>query len=225
MAKLVLSSKRLQVNKSNATISLIIGLASFFVVFSLIGARGLLVRSSYQSGVIEEKEKAADQLKANIESVDQLLSAYQEFVQEPVNIIGGTAVGTGDRDGDNARIILDALPSSYDYPALTTSLEKMVTSQGLKFDNITGIDDEVAQAEPDTENKPIEMPFEIAVMGGYDSQTRLIDLFDRSIRPLKTSVLTLTAEGEGGEVKLEIKGTSYYVPEKKLNITKKDVDR
>lgn len=224
MAKLVLSNKRLQVNKANATVSLVIGLASFFVVFSLIGARGLLIRSSYQSKVIDEKEKAAEHLQANIKSVDQLLSAYREFVEEPVNIIGGSATGSGDRDGDNARIILDALPSSYDYPALTTSLEKMVASQGLVFDNITGVDDEVAQAERSAEDKPIEMPFEIAVMGGYDPQTKLIDLFDYSIRPIKTSVLTMTAEGASGEVKLEIKGTSYYLPEKKLNITKKDVE-
>lgn len=223
MAKLVLSSKRLQVNKANATVSLIIGLASFFVVFSLIGARGLLVRSSYQSKVIKEKEKAADQLKTNIQSVDQLLSAYQEFVQEPVNIIGGSAAGAGDRDGDNARIILDALPSKYDYPALTTSLEKMVAAQGLLFDNIAGTDDEVAQSQSASSNEPTEMPFEIAVMGGYDSQSRLIDLFDRSIRPLKISVLSMSAEGQNGEVKLEVKGNSYYLPEKKLNITKKDV--
>src|SRR5574338_279847 len=110
-----ISTKRILIDKANSTIVLAVGIAAFLTVFSMVSSKALLSRRAYQSKVIELQEKARDQLNAN----------YQAFVDRPENIIQGSSTGKGERDGDNAKIVLDALPSVYDFPGLTSSLEKI----------------------------------------------------------------------------------------------------
>ncbi len=149
MAKVHLPSgfptKRLIINKANATMVIAIAVATFVTVFCLITAKALLSQRAYQARVITRKEKAKDQLKENIKSVEALDTSYKEFVSSPVNVLDGNPAGTGEKDGDNPRIVLDALPSKYDFPALATSLEKLLTDRNYKVDGITGTDEEIAQ--------------------------------------------------------------------------------
>ena len=125
MANTRQSAKHLQINKANSNMVIIIAVAAFVVVFSLVASRALLEKSSYQRRVIAAKQKASNQLKANVEASKSLQASYKTFVSNPNNIIGGNPSGSGDNDGDNAKITLDALPSQYDFPALTSSLEKI----------------------------------------------------------------------------------------------------
>ena len=68
------------------------------------------------------KEKAHQQLDKNLKAFDSLVVSYKSFEGKSTNVIGGNASGTGDNDGKNSKIILDALPSSSDFPALTSSI-------------------------------------------------------------------------------------------------------
>jgi hypothetical protein len=145
MASLNFSTKRLQINKASATMVLPLTIASFITVFSLVATRALLSQRSYQSRVISEKEKAKKQLKENIVEVEKLRAQYKGFADAPTNVLGGDPRGAGEKDGDNARIVLDALPSKYDFPALATSLEKLLTNGGYKIESIAGSDDELNQ--------------------------------------------------------------------------------
>lgn len=223
MAHMRFSTKRLQIDKANATMLTAIIIASFISAFSLVAARALLSQRGYQSRVIAEKEKAKSQLKNNIKAVDALVAAYQQFTGTTENILKGNPSGTGDKDGDNAKIVLDALPSKYDFPALTTSLEKMINNSGYQIENITGTDDEVNQqaAEESPNPQPVEIPFQIAVRGAYGSMQQLTDNLQRSIRPFHIQKLEFS--GSDSEMQLAITAKTYYVPEKGLNITTKEV--
>ncbi len=212
------SAKKLQIDKANATMVIFLAVAAFVAVFSLVASRALLSQRSYQSRVITEKKKALTQLKANNEAVIELSKTYKIFVTSPENIIGGSSTGTGDRDGDNAKITLDALPSKYDFPALATSMEKILTDQNYTIDSITGTDDEIKQQTANSgEIKPVEMPFEISVRGGIDTTQGTIDLLRRSIRPMKIATITITATEQ--EINTSIKAVSYYQPQKTIRIT------
>ena len=139
MANNPLSSKRLQIDKANASMVAFLAVAAFIAVFSLVASKALLSQRSYQSRVIAEKKKALTQLKTNNQAATELVAAYKSFVAAPENIIAGSASGSGDRDGDNAKIVLDALPSKYDFPALVTSIEKILkanTSLSLTWSEI-----------------------------------------------------------------------------------------
>lgn len=223
MAKIPLSTKHMQISKANSTITLTVAIASFLTVASLVGTRALLGQRSYQARVIKEKEVAAKTLKNNVAAVDALVSSYEQFVtSSETNMLGGLPLGTGPKDGDNAKLTLDALPSKYDFPALTTSLEAAISKNNFKIEQISGIDDEVAQASRDT-NVPevIEMPFEFSIKGTYDPMYTLIGLLENSIRPFHVQALLFTA-GEQ-QVQLDMEAKTFYQSEKNLNITKKEV--
>ncbi|MDB5163969.1 MAG: hypothetical protein JWS12_587 [Candidatus Saccharibacteria bacterium] len=220
MAKIELSTKRIQISKANATMVGIIAAASFVAVFSLVASNALLSQRKYQNKVVKAKETARDQLKANITAVANLKTSYQSFTQTPENVIGGNPSGVGDRDGDNAKIVLDALPSIYDFPALTSSVEKLVSSGGFKIDSITGTD-LGTPSDSSPSPKPQEIPFEVAVTTDYTKTQNLINLFEKSIRPFKINSISFS--GSQTDLKMDIKAKTYYQPAKSLSITNKEV--
>lgn len=217
-----LSSKRLQINKANATMAIIIAGAAFVAIFSLVACKALLTQRSYQARVISQKKKTLNTLKENNKAVEQLVTTYKAFVGSNDNIIGGSASGSGDRDGDNAKIVLDALPSKYDFPAVVTSLEKILKSSNLKINSITGTDDSLNQTDKSSDSPAVvEMPFQINVTGSADSIQKLIDTLQRSIRPIKITSVTLS--GNDSNLTADIQAVTYYQPSKEITITKKEV--
>lgn len=216
------SLKRLKLDKANRTMVIVIGVSTFMIIFSLLSSRALWVRQSYQTRVIAQKEAARDQLRTNIKKVEELSISYKAFVETPENIIGGGPRGTGERDGDNAKIILDALPSKYDFPALTTSLEKIIKNNNTTIVGISGSDDEVAQSSAASNaGKLVEIPFEISASGTYQSIQKLLTILQHSIRPFQVQKLELAGTNE--DLKLTYGAKTYYQPEKALIIQKKEV--
>lgn len=218
-----LSSKRLLIDKANSTMVGVIAGCVFVVMFSLVASKTLLSQRSYQARVIAKKEQARDTLKANVESVKQLVNSYQGFVSAPDNFLGGNPTGTGDKDGDNAKLVLDALPSKYDFPALITSIEKLLTDKNFKIDSITGTDDLITQQgqQASSNPQPVDMPFEFTVTGTYGSTQDLISSFEKSIRPFQLEKLSYT--GTDAKLDLHMTAKTYYQPEKSLNIRTEEV--
>lgn len=218
MAKFHFSTKRLAISKANATMVAFVAIAAFIAVFSIVACRALLQQRSYQSRVITGKETAKRQLKDNLKSVEALSIAYQEFVGSSTNVLGGNPAGSGDKDGDNAKLVLDALPSDYDFPALASSLEKILTDANYTIESISGTDDEVAQAGTAGPNpQPIPIPFEIAVSGNYESMQTLLSALERSIRPIQIQTMTFT--GTDTDISVSLTAQTFYQPAKNLNIT------
>lgn len=225
MARTHISTKKVQIDKAQATVVAIIAGAVFVTVFSLVSAKALWTQRSYQSRVITVKEKARDQLDKNVDSVDDLVASYTEFISNPVNIIDGNPSGKGEKDGDNARLILDALPSKYDFPAVTTSLEKLLLEKNFKIDGITGKDDEVAQQELKETSSPvpIDIPFQIEATGSGTAIQDLLLVFEKSIRPFQAQKFKLTGGESDKDIKLTFDAKTFYQPGKALSIKQKEV--
>src|SRR4051812_10891378 len=119
MAQTTGSMKRLAISKANAQIVAIASVAGFITVFSLVASQALWSQNSYLNRVAAKKNTANKQLKDNLEASDKLVSAYSKFVSQRVNALGGDPNGSGPKDGDNGTLVLDALPRTYDFPALT----------------------------------------------------------------------------------------------------------
>ncbi len=213
----VQSAKRLKISRANTVMATALAVSSFLVVFSLVASKALLSQRAYQARVISKKEQARDQLNKNLANVDPLVNAYKIFTSSSQNVLGGDPNGNGDKDGDNAKITLDALPSKYDFPALATSLEKMLTLNGISITSITGIDQEAAQAgQQSNEPKPVEMPFEINVGGKYADIRKQIAIFEHSIRPFYIDSYIFS--GSDSKLTLDMKAKTYFQPEKNLTI-------
>ena len=220
MAKLEVSAKHLAINKSNAQMVGVVAIASFITIFCLVAANSLWSQKNYQSRVVAAKQKAVTQLKANVEAETSLVNSYKAFVSTSTNVIGGSPSGTGNNDGNNAEVIIDALPSKYNFPALTSSIEKILRDQNFNVTTITGTDDEVAQsaAQASATPQPVPMPFSFTISGtDYPGVQRLIDTLQHSIRPIQVD--TLTISGAANNMQVTVNAHTFYQPEKNLGVT------
>lgn len=219
MAKTASFTKRALITKANSTMVYATAIAAFIVVFSLVASKALFSQAMYQNRVIDAKKQALATLKSDISAVDSLKNSYRSFVSTDRNVLGGNPAGTGDQDGDNAKIVLDALPSRYDFPALATSLDRLITRQGLQILGITGKDDEVTQSanQSSATPQPVAVPFQVKVSGSYESIKALLTVFERSIRPIQVQKVEI-AGGKSGVTTATIDAQTFYQPEKSLNI-------
>lgn len=225
MSKLEISTKRLAIGRANAQIVAVVGAASFVTIFCLVAAHAVWSQNQYQSRVTSADTKAHNQLVKNIQSFNNLDSAYYAFNNAPQNVLGGSTTGTtGNNDGNNTNIILDALPSSYDFPALTSSIEKILTNGSFTISSIGGTDDQVAQqtnvltANP----QPVPMPFTFSVTNAnYQSVQQLIKTLQSSIRPIQIDSVTLS--GGANNMNVTVNAHTYYQPGKGLGLSKEAV--
>jgi len=218
MASLLQSTKRLQIDKANATMVAAIAVASFLFVFCLIASKALLSQRAYQAKVITKKEHARDTLKNNVDTAKTLTTAYHAFIESSPNIIKGDPNGSNSKDGDNAKIILDALPYKYDFPALAASIEQILSQESVKNVSISGSDDELAQQSNLSSPKPVyvPIPFQVNVSGSYKAIQSVIDVMERSIRPFQINTFSL--QGKDSDQTLTLSVQTYYQPAVSLKI-------
>ncbi|HVV66706.1 MAG TPA: hypothetical protein VHB72_01390 [Candidatus Saccharimonadales bacterium] len=219
-----ISTKRVAISKANAQMVAIVAVAVVVTMFALVASKAIYSQNRYQARVITAKEKARNQLKDNISTFATLQKSYKAFDNAPTNVIGGTASGTGDNDGPNSKIVLDALPSTYDFPALTASVEKILADNNLKVSAITGTDDQLNQqnnvSSPDPQS--VSIPFSFTVTdANYASINQLITKLQESIRPI--SVDSIELSGGINNMTATIDAHTYYQPAKSVSITKKVV--
>ena len=221
--KLAISSKRVQIDKSNTTVVAVAAIGAAITIFCLVASKSLLDQRSFQSRVIEKKGVALEQLKANVEETTTLVASYQAFVDSQQNVIGGSKTGSEAQDGDNAQIVLDALPSKYDFPAVITSVEKMLEEPGLRISAINGVDDELAQVavQEAVDPEPVAIPFSFEVLGSYDAVKLLVSKIQKSIRPIQVRYIELSGNNE--ELTFQVKANTYYQPEKIVDIKKETI--
>lgn len=219
MAEQKISTKHKQVDKTQTMIFGIVIAASIVTVTALVAAKSFLSQAIYLGKVVNGKEKALKQLTSNEDAVNSLVTAYKAFASQDPNLIGGSSLGTGGRNGDNGRLVLDALPSKYDFPALATSLEKMLS--GYNIGSITGSDDSVAQEQNAGVVAPVDMPFSINISTNYTGLQQLLGSFEKSIRPFQ--ITKLSVSGTNSELKIDMAAKTFYQPEKSLKIENKEV--
>lgn len=215
-------TKRAMIDKTNTTIVAIVSIAIFISIFSLVATKTLYSQFTYQNRVLGKKNVAVKQLEENVENIQKLKISYDAFTNSAQNEIKGVSTGSGPRDGDNAKITLDALPSYYDFPSTVTSLQALIAEKG-NLTGISGTDNEVQESSNTLSANPsaIEIPFQLTAEGDYNQVQAMIDSMQKSIRPIK--VLTFDVAGEGNDLSVSISGVTYYQPGKSLTIKKEVV--
>jgi hypothetical protein len=215
------SNKRLAITKANAQIVAVVGISAFITVFSLVASQALWKQNSYLSKVSGIKKKANVQLQKNLKASDSLVASYHTFTTTQTNAIGGLTKGTNSNDGDNAKIVLDALPSSYDFPALASSIEKILGDRNLKVGSISGTDDEVAQQAASVGSAaPVAVPMSFSFSvdsASYQSVQDLVSGLQLSIRPIVVDTISLT--GAANNMTFGVTAHTYFQQPKTVSIT------
>jgi hypothetical protein len=222
------SIKHAIIDKDSTVMVVSVSIAIFIVIFCLFAIRALIDQSSFYGRVITEKEAANKQLVDNKAAVEELRKAFIDFVEQPVNIIGGSAEGVGPKDGDNAQLVLDALPDSYDFPALSSSVEKILKEGGYSIESIGGsanVDPAAAlavAASPSAQTtNAVEAPYAFSIKSSVEGTQKLLETLEKSIRPIHVTSLSLQASG--AELSVSIGFKTFYASEKSFTVTNKEV--
>lgn len=221
------NNKSLQIDKAQSTMLAVVVGATIITVFCLVSAKVLLGQALYQRRVINARDVSAKQLETNIKNANTLSSQYNSVLigSDSNNVIGGSNSG-GDSavppDGDNGKIVLDALPTSYDFPALLTSLSKLLGTDGVGAQSIGGADQSISVDSSPTYN-PAPSNIDVTISGAstYADSKKLLTDLERSIRPFDVTHLTLS--GNESSLSMSLNVTTYYQPAKTLTIPSKEI--
>jgi Tfp pilus assembly protein PilO len=197
--------KRQLIEKAKSSQVVVIIVASVIVSASIIGIKILWEQRGYQSEIITAKEAAANQLEANIAAVDQL---EQEFVKLENSDV-------------NSALVLDALPSKYDFPALATSIEKLAALSRVEMSSFSGEDQTGTAINSSGSPVPVEIPFTVSVSGSYENVQLFMQNLQKSIRPFAIDEMSIEASETG--IQMSISAKTYYQPAKNLEIRKKTI--
>lgn len=216
------SIKHEAIDRDNTRIVASVSGAVFVVVFCAFAMKTLFSQSLYHQRVISEKEKTLKQLETNIDSLQTLKASFDAFVNEPKNILTGSPAGGGAIDGDNAKIVLDALPGKYDFPALSTSFEKILIGGGYKVTSIGGSEDQGAPSGSTADVQPQAVPFTFTVSASLDKTVELIQTLERSIRPMYVDRLGVSVNADG-TLQTSFTLHTYYTLQKSYELGSKEV--
>jgi len=207
-----------QIEKAQNSLFFIVIAATVITVFCLVSAKSLLSQGNYQRKVIDQRNKAVKQLRDNTTAARQLEDQYNNVFENsgPINIIGGkndSSAGAVPPDGDNARIVLDALPSSYDFPALVTSLTKILQADSISNPSVGGSDDVVSvSASPSATPQPVNIDVPIGGTASYANLLKLMADLQRSIRPY--DITNMSVSGTPDSMTFSFTMNSYFQPGK-----------
>ncbi|HEY1645609.1 MAG TPA: hypothetical protein VGF75_04485 [Candidatus Saccharimonadales bacterium] len=211
------SAKREQIEQAMNAMVLIASIGIFVTVFSLLSAHSLWNKLSFQNHLITAKTTARNQLLGDVTAAKSLNNSYESFNQATTNLLGANVTG---KDNDNAKIILDSLPSTYDYPALTTSLQSLLSNQGVNIDSIGGTD-ESATISSSPGGGPVAMPFTFSIDGPYSNVQNALNTFEKSIRPFQFQ--TMDFSGDQSDVTLTVTAQTFFQPASQFTITQEKV--
>lgn len=224
--KLQMTTKRIQIDKAQSTMLIVTVVATIITVFCLVSAKTLLNQATYQKHVIAARRAAADQMEANVTNATNLSEQYTKvFEGGTTNVIGGKNASNANSmppDGDNGTIVLDALPKTYDFPALLTSISNLLGQDGIGSPTIGGSDQiTTVDNQPSSNPQPTNIDLTLSGTASYADVQKVVKDLERSIRPF--DITNLTLNGSNSSMTLSLNMTTYYQPAKTLNLNTKEV--
>ncbi len=204
------SVKKNQIEKFTRTIVIFASVSLFILIFGISSINSLIARYNYQQKTIDLQKQALNNLIEDNASVNSLTKSYKKFISPKINIINGQSNQPNSHNGgNNAKIILDALPSSYDFTQFITTLQNLLTSQGVVVNSISGTD-----ASPSS-NYSIGsgvnvIPFQFSVSAPYPIIQKLITTLKESTTPI--DIINVNITGSQNNLTLNATGQTYYQP-------------
>ena len=202
----LVQGKRAKIDRANSTVFIAVTISAVIVMFSLISVRFLWQKKSYNDRVIGAKTKARADIENNISSLDQLATQFPDLQKRATN---------------NDKTILHALPPTYDYAALVTSMEFLADQSGVKLDSGVGTDQSVSALKEQNTSQPQEITLSLSVSGSYEAINRYIENLEKSIRPI--IVKSVDFSGSNSELKATLQAKTYYQPARSLEVTLEEV--
>lgn len=209
------STKHTQIRQASTQTFITVALASVLVSMALVMLNILWGTAQFNMRVHEKQEIARDALEANIAAVGPLTESFERLE------IGSDLIPNQPGDKNNSEVILDALPSRYDFPELAASLNNLAEVSTVQLKSFRGTDlgSDAIQSSPAPFAESI--PFSVEVEGSYQGVTKFLSNLEKSIRPMK--VLSVGMSGTDSKLTANINIETQYQPAFDLTIRKDGV--
>lgn len=215
--------KRRQIDKSSRTMFAWVAGASALVGIALVIGGFLVQRIIFESKVLLEKSNTVSTLDSNIQTYDDLRNNIRALNTNAA--LGSARVNESERP---LQVVLDALPADNNALALGASMQNLVGRvSGASLESFQ-ITDEV-QDESGGESTPadnssgvqrIAFTMEISAANA-DTLRDVLRTIEHSIRVIDVDESTVEAGEE--KITMSISGHAYYLPEKTIQLNKKEV--
>ncbi len=192
--------KRQLIERANSHIFTTVIIASIVVSASAVAISFLWGQRGFQDRVISAQEVTRDTINQNVANAQELERSFIALEESDIN----------------SQLILDALPSKYDFPAVASSVEKLADLGGVALDDFSG--DDLSAAAENTAIEPIaiEIPFSSTVSGGEKDVEKFINTLEKSIRPFRIDGLSLNSSANN--LVLEVSVSTFYQPSENLEV-------
>ncbi len=211
--------KRVQLDKANQLIFGSLAFTVFIFIFALFATKDLISQGAYQNRIISQQTIAKNNLDTDLSAITSLKSSYEAFVDQPQNLLGGNPLGSGNNDGNNSKIILDALSTSFDPNAWNLNLSNLnnLLGQGSGFISLAATSS-ASSAAGSSNPKPTPVQLTGTFSTGLNSIQGTFDSLNKSIIPIQVTGAIFTAATAGQSPTITYTAQSYYQPAYQFNI-------
>ena len=211
-----ISTKHLQIQKASSTVFATVAIASVVVSFCLVFLNILWGTAQFNSRVHDKQEDVRDLLEDNLKAAPELEESFKNLE------ISASLIPEQPDDKKNSEIILDALPSKFDFPALVSSINNLAKETSVSLRSFQGTDVGEEAAQSSNRPEPVEIPFIIEVEGKYEAVKKFLRGIETSIRPFEVKKLNLS--GTDGNMRVNVEAVTYYQPAFNLEVTTEVVE-
>lgn len=223
--------KRQQIANANRTMFLWVAAASVVIGFAVVAAVFLLQKLTFNEKVLAEKTNTVQTLEQNNANIDELKDNVRLLSTNP-----GLNAAKADSDDGALQVVLDALPADANSLALGASLQQNLlgevdglTLESATIDTVEGVESSDGEAnveegsadEDEAEDTTHEITFRLAVSGSANALQNLLERFERSIRVIDVTALTL--ERSSGKLTMTIEAQAFYEPARTVELEEKVV--
>lgn len=216
MKPMNVTAKHIQIKKASSTVFTAVVIASVIVSFSLVFLNILWGNAKYNTKVQEKLTTARDTLSDNLDKVNDLNTGFRTFE--------GSAKLIPDQEDNksNAALVLDALPSRYDFPAVASSMSNLAARTNVTLRAFDGADLNAESPRSSMTPAPTEIPFSVTVEGTYVAVRDFLNGLQNSIRPM--NVKTVNYVGSDGALVATFEVVTYYQPAFDTTISKEVIE-
>lgn len=208
-------TKQLRIKKSSSAVFITIAIASVLVSISLVFLNILNTQRTFNDRVQGEKEQVVASLESNVRNINTLADSFNQLESQ------GDLIS--DQNKSNSSVILDALPSKYDFPAVATAVQNLAAVSGVTLDDFSGSDEELQAVGASVDPLPIDIDFSVSVAGSYEKVNTFMENIEKSIRPINVGNIRIDSVGSN-EVRAQFQMTTYYQPTVDLTITTRTIN-
>ncbi len=218
-------TKRQQLENANKNIFVWVAIASAVLALSAVALQFLVREAMFNQKIISAQRTTNKTLEQSKENFSVLKSDVDELLAD--SSLAGLRVNPQD---NSLQVVLDALPTSGDATSFSNSLYtkvlvgRSVSVNGISVGDLTGA--AATAVMPTAPVTPVEggvqpLPFNVGFTGNQQQVHGTIIDLEKVIRPIKLS--QLSAQVEGGALKLNVTGETYYLPRSSISLGKESI--